>query len=499
MTDLATKITSPSNKIPTWVWLLAAALVFALIYRLGYLELNGEEPRRAVVALEMISSGNWLVPHAYGMEYYNKPPLQAWILAGFMSIFGYSEYVVRLPGIISFLAIGCILYKWVRPQLGSQQALVGTFIFLTSADLLLYATVYPGEIDLMFTLFLFLNAIGIYQIGSKPKNWQGYLFAYGGLMLAIMTKGWAGLHFHFLALLGWAYYQRQMLQLLNVKHLVAFLSFVAIICLYYVSYSRQGNLTFLFLNHFIESGSKVSSSSISSILSQLIDCPAAILKISLPWSLLLLLFFKPSIRQVIYKNPVLVFCLIYIFSNIWIYWFFVDVRDRYLYPFVPFMCILLSSIIFSKNWWSSKSKLLIGVMSIMIALRMLYNIFIMPRMMDGQLSNDNIYRELVDDLVSHSEGNRIDILAPLAPHKLPFSYKNISQIDRQPVVPYQIPYYLILRTGEGPEHETNPVAGQYYLVVKNQEDFIRMGDILYKFTEKWYGKDMVLIKIRNRE
>ena len=38
------------------------------------LQLRSEEPRRAIVAMEMIFSGDYLQPQLNGWPYYNKPP-----------------------------------------------------------------------------------------------------------------------------------------------------------------------------------------------------------------------------------------------------------------------------------------------------------------------------------------------------------------------------------------------------------------------------------------
>ena len=494
MNDKNTNIASDKDKISFQWWVLLVLLLFSLLHRLGYLELNGEEPRRAVVAWEMLNSGNFLVPHVYGLEYYNKPPLYNWLIAGCMYLFGTSEFVVRIPGILSFLSIGGALFYWLKKEWGLHQALLAAFIFWTSADLILYATVYPAELDLAFTFFMVIQAIGIYRIGKDIKNTSGYAIAYGALTLALFTKGWIALPFHLLALIFWSYANGQLRKLVNFKHLLSVLGFIAIILLYYWRFSFSGNLTLLLLNNFIESTSKVSELSFTSIFNQVTECPFALLKISLPWTIVLFAYFKRDVRNFLKSHSILFFSVIYILSNIWVYWLFIDVRDRYLYSFIPFMCILIVGVIVKNNWWPAQRKVIVGLMAIMITLRILYGMFILPRMLNGQLSNDNIYRELVDTLMIKTNNQPIDILAPLAPHELPFSYKGITSIDRPPVIPYQIPFYIIQRINYAPKHTNNPIKGKYYLALKTQTMYINEGEVLYNFKEAWYGKDVVLIK-----
>src|SRR5262245_24401704 len=80
---------------------LVVLYILSALTNLGYFNLQGEEPRRALISIEMMKSGDYVLPHALGWEYYNKPPLFNWILSGFMSITGStSEFVSRLPSLI---------------------------------------------------------------------------------------------------------------------------------------------------------------------------------------------------------------------------------------------------------------------------------------------------------------------------------------------------------------------------------------------------------------
>ena len=102
----------PNRLTTILVFLLAA---FALLGGQHLLELRAEEPRRAVVALEMVLSGNYLAPHINGMPYYNKPPGFNWMVAACYQLFGStSEWVSRLPAVLAFLAMGVVNFFVVR-------------------------------------------------------------------------------------------------------------------------------------------------------------------------------------------------------------------------------------------------------------------------------------------------------------------------------------------------------------------------------------------------
>ena len=77
---------------PTFVALLFILGAVALFLNLGLEPLHFEEPRRAIVALEMELTGNWWVPKINGEYYYNKPPVYNWLLIGLYKVFGYEEW-----------------------------------------------------------------------------------------------------------------------------------------------------------------------------------------------------------------------------------------------------------------------------------------------------------------------------------------------------------------------------------------------------------------------
>src|SRR6188508_203693 len=56
-------------------------LPVAIFFNSGLLELRLEEPRRALVAIEMLLRHNYLVPEINGHLYYTKPPLFNWAIA----------------------------------------------------------------------------------------------------------------------------------------------------------------------------------------------------------------------------------------------------------------------------------------------------------------------------------------------------------------------------------------------------------------------------------
>src|SRR5205085_2927161 len=87
----------------------------ALVYltHLGSVPVHlfADECRRALVAMEMDLSGNYLVPTLNGEDYLNKPPLYSWIISASYHLFGaYSAFALRFPVIMSILLHGVVIY-----------------------------------------------------------------------------------------------------------------------------------------------------------------------------------------------------------------------------------------------------------------------------------------------------------------------------------------------------------------------------------------------------
>src|SRR3977135_4056780 len=74
---------TPAFRLTSLRACLLVALLWAGIYLPGWgsLQVDHEEPRRALPALHMLASGDWLVPRVGSDPYLRKPPLLNWAIA----------------------------------------------------------------------------------------------------------------------------------------------------------------------------------------------------------------------------------------------------------------------------------------------------------------------------------------------------------------------------------------------------------------------------------
>ena len=68
-----------------------------------------DEGRYAEIPREMLATGDWLTPRLNGVLYFEKPPLQYWLSALSMKLFGLNGAAARLP---LALANGAAVVGW---------------------------------------------------------------------------------------------------------------------------------------------------------------------------------------------------------------------------------------------------------------------------------------------------------------------------------------------------------------------------------------------------
>ena len=80
-------------------WLVATLLlVLAFAFQGSRGLWDPDEGRYSAVALQMLESGDWLVPRLSDhQEHLTKPPLYYWAVATSIAAFGANEWSVRLP------------------------------------------------------------------------------------------------------------------------------------------------------------------------------------------------------------------------------------------------------------------------------------------------------------------------------------------------------------------------------------------------------------------
>lgn len=221
-------------------WPVAGLLllyIVSVLVNLGYFDLAGEEPRRAIISLEMLHFGNYFQPTQMGWNYYNKPVLFNWILCGIMKVTGSSsEFVLRLPSFLFFLLWGFAHYWVSKKFLPRNIALLSTLFMLTSAEIYFYGLANGAEIDIFYSFIVYLQAICIFYFFHK-KDWvKLYILSYFFCAIGFLTKGFPSLVFQALTLVAVCNYAKSIRVLFRPAHLLGILVFAAVAGAYFYIY-----------------------------------------------------------------------------------------------------------------------------------------------------------------------------------------------------------------------------------------------------------------------
>src|SRR2546422_647308 len=170
---------------------LSAVLAF---YQLGERPLSSPaEARYALIARAMLDDGDWVQPRLNGVRYYEKPPLLYWSVAASYRLFGQTEGASRVPSAAAYVATVAVTFFLARELLGAATAPLAALVFATSAGPFLYWPVLFS--DTLFVLWLAVSLLGLVVVARGQRGLLGPLLFWGGLSLAGLTKGLAGLVF----------------------------------------------------------------------------------------------------------------------------------------------------------------------------------------------------------------------------------------------------------------------------------------------------------------
>ena len=121
------------------LWLLVLLVLGIHFTRLDAVMLHGEETHRATVAMEMLRSGDWIVPDLQGEIYFpsNRPPLQQWLIAALGAWRGDVDAVaVRLPSVLAVLATTIVIFAYGSVFLSRAGAFAAAAAFPTLGEVL---------------------------------------------------------------------------------------------------------------------------------------------------------------------------------------------------------------------------------------------------------------------------------------------------------------------------------------------------------------------------
>jgi len=171
------------------VCLFLAATLSLYVDRMTFLH---EEPRRAIVAQEMLLSEDYVAPTVFQRPYFKKPPLHNWLIAlAALPDGAVSHREARTVSLVAFFLLGGAVYLLLR----RASHRTATVAFLITMTTYLMACEYGNraEPDMLLALFAFL---AYFFYIRRPFHWPHLLLSSLFMGMGILTKGVSPLFFY---------------------------------------------------------------------------------------------------------------------------------------------------------------------------------------------------------------------------------------------------------------------------------------------------------------
>jgi 4-amino-4-deoxy-L-arabinose transferase-like glycosyltransferase len=179
-------------------WMLGAAAILGTVLWFALLGqrplFDPDEGRYAEIPREMLSGGDWVIPHLNALVYLEKPPLQYWLTALAFRGLGQSEFSARLcTGLAGYLTLLTVFL--LGRKLCGFDAGVRAVLF-TSASAMFVLLGHQLTLDMLLSFWL-TAALGCFLMAQErcdtARHWRAWMLGcWAAMAFAMLTKGLIG-------------------------------------------------------------------------------------------------------------------------------------------------------------------------------------------------------------------------------------------------------------------------------------------------------------------
>jgi 4-amino-4-deoxy-L-arabinose transferase-like glycosyltransferase len=327
------------TQYPVLFFVLALILFFpAFLINLGDQTFIDDEATRALVAFEMIKSGDFVTPTEGGEIYLRKPPLFNWLVAFSFKVFGeYSEFAARIPMVVSLFFLTLAVFFLYRRELGDELAVVSALMFLTCGRIIIYESL-VGLIDLTFSLLTFSLFILIYKAFNQGNMLKLFIAAYVLTGFSFLLKGLPAVVFLGITLLVLFISHKKFKLLFDWRHFLGMFLFLVIAGSYYLLYFQRNQVApeEMLSVMFGETTRRTALRfGLLNTIIHIFTFPFSMIYHFLPWSLFVVFLFRKGVIERIRKNHFLWYISLVFLFNIIVYWTSPEVYPRYILMLMP--------------------------------------------------------------------------------------------------------------------------------------------------------------------
>ena len=350
MSDSVTHSASLSEPLRASRWrpeweVVALVLLVALVYfsRPFALPIFGEEPRRGVIAREMLETGDWIAPRVQGILRVSRPPLQNWMIAAGSVFSGRVDALaVRLPSFLATLATVLLVYLVGRGFLSRIAATSAAVAYCTMHEVLQFGRL--GETEAVFTVFV-ASSLLLWWHG-RHSGWNPKLvwsIAFACTAMGTLTKGlqapvyFVGITGSYLLLSGkWR-------ELFGAAYWIGAVVGVSLVAAWQIPFTLETSLSDSWQIYFWNVANRFGERYWLPVIGHWISYPLEVLFGSLaPWSLLLAPLasrrFRATLGALTPHTQFLALCCLFALVFVW---FPPGSRTRYYMPLYPCYALLV--------------------------------------------------------------------------------------------------------------------------------------------------------------
>lgn len=328
---------------------LLALLLYSLLLNLPYFhlkEFQGEEGRRVNIAVNMVETGEWVVPRHEGSVYLKKPPLFNYLLAGMFKITGVvSEPSARAVSIVAAFLNALILSLFWRKAADIKGAwfILPGLIFLTFSDVIDKAV--RAEIDMTFTLFVTLSLVlWFYLYEIKGKSFPAWTVSMSFLGFSALTKGVQAPLFFYSGVIPYLIYRKETRRIFSFPHLAGISAALIVFSLWAVPLVKEIGLEKVMDVWWKEIAARKEPIREGGFLKHFIEFPFLYIKAYMPWLPFITLWIYKPLRgepdTMVKKSAFFsLFCLLF---SIPLYWVIPGARLRYVLPVSGMSALLIA-------------------------------------------------------------------------------------------------------------------------------------------------------------
>lgn len=170
-----------------WLWL---GLGLVLIVGTGLwvrAPWPADEPRFALIARDMVASGNWLFPRVGGDLYPDKPPFYFWLLSAGYWLTGSIRASFLIPSFVAACTVAGLIYDLGRRLFGRAAGLAAALTLVTTIQFAM--TMRGAQIDPTLCALTTLSLYGLLRHLLLGPQWKWYFIGAFTAGLGVITKG----------------------------------------------------------------------------------------------------------------------------------------------------------------------------------------------------------------------------------------------------------------------------------------------------------------------